>query len=91
MDLPLVLIEAMLLARPVIVATATAAAELCEGSAALAVVPEAEAIAHTLAGLLDSTSARAELGARARDAALARFDPISVASAYEALYDALLA
>jgi phosphatidylinositol alpha-1,6-mannosyltransferase len=91
MDLPLVLIEAMLLARPVIVAQATAAAELCDGSAALAVVPEVEAIAAALTGLLESANARAELGVRARDAALARFDPISVASAYEALYDELLA
>lgn len=90
MDLPLVLIEAMLLTRPVVVAEGTAAAELSDGGAALAVAPDPEAIAAGIARLLDDAKARTELGARARSSALERFHPTNVASAYEALYDELL-
>jgi glycosyltransferase involved in cell wall biosynthesis len=90
MDLPLVLIEAMLLGRPVITASGTPAAELCEDGAALAVTPDVEATAAALARLLDDADERSALGSRARAAALLRFDPALVASAYEAVYDELL-
>jgi len=90
MDLPLVLIEAMWLARPVVVAEATPASELAEGGAALAVAPQVASLAHALDRLLSSPSARLELGARARATAQARFHPAHVAAAYEALYDELL-
>jgi glycosyltransferase involved in cell wall biosynthesis len=90
MDLPLVLIEAMLLERPVITAAGTPAAELCEGDAALAVTPDVAATTAALARLLGDTAERRALGARARAQALARFDPAAVAGAYEALYDELL-
>jgi phosphatidylinositol alpha-1,6-mannosyltransferase len=90
MDLPLVLIEAMLLERAVIVGEGTPAAELCEGGAALATAIDGKAVAQHVARLLDSASERAQLGVRAREAALARHHPAVVASAYEALYDELL-
>jgi len=90
MDLPLVLIEAMLLGRAVVVAEGTPAAELCDGDAAVAVPADADAVAHAISGLLRDPQGRAQLGARARAAALARHHPAVVASAYEALYDELL-
>jgi glycosyltransferase involved in cell wall biosynthesis len=90
MDLPLVLIEAMLLARPVILAQDTPAAELAEGDAAVAVAAEVGATAAAIGRLLGDGAERAALGQRARAAALARYQPDNVASAYEALYDELL-
>jgi glycosyltransferase involved in cell wall biosynthesis len=90
MDLPLVLIEAMLLARPVVVAEQTPAAELGEGGAAVVANPEPDSLAHSIEVLLKDSNARTALGVRARSFALERFDPISVASQYENLYDELL-
>jgi phosphatidylinositol alpha-1,6-mannosyltransferase len=90
MDLPLVLIEAMLLERAVVVGVGTPAAELCDDGAALASALEPDAVAQHIARLLDNASERAEFGARARAAALARHHPAVVASAYEDLYDELL-
>jgi glycosyltransferase involved in cell wall biosynthesis len=90
MDLPLVLIEAMLLGRAVVVATGTAAAELAEDDAALSVAADVDATAHGIGQLLGDAGERARLGTRARRAALERFDPAGVACAYEALYDELL-
>ena len=91
MDLPLVLIEAMLLERPVLTFEGTPAAELCEGGAALAVGREPDGIAACIARLLAAPEERAALGARARAAALERYRPAVVAAAYETLYDELLA
>jgi phosphatidylinositol alpha-1,6-mannosyltransferase len=90
MDLPLVLIEAMLLGRPVITASGTPAAELCDDGAALAVAPEVDATIASLARLLDDEAERRTLGERARSAALSRFHPAKVAEAYAAVYDELL-
>ncbi len=90
MDLPLVLIEAMLLERAVLVGEGTPAAELCDGGAAIATAIDSDAVAQQIARLLDSASERTQLGARARAAALERHHPAVVASAYEALYDELL-
>ncbi len=90
MDLPLVLIEAMLLERPVLTFEGTPAAELCEGDAALAVGPDPADIASRVARLLSSPQERVALGARARAAALERYRPAVVAAAYETLYDELL-
>jgi phosphatidylinositol alpha-1,6-mannosyltransferase len=89
MDLPLVLIEAMWLARPIVVARGTPAAELVEDGAGLAVPPEVEALAEVLGGLVAVPDQRTALGARARERA-DRYHPARVASAYEALYDELL-
>jgi len=90
MDLPLVLIEAMLLGRAVLVSEGTPAAELCEGEAALCAPASPEATAVLADRLLGDARERAALGARARAAALERYHPAVVASAYEDLYDELL-
>lgn len=90
MDYPLVLLEAMSLARPVIVARGTPAAELCEGEAACAVDANADALADSLCTLLDDAQAREELGARATSAVLTRYTAAVMAQQYEAVYDALL-
>jgi phosphatidylinositol alpha-1,6-mannosyltransferase len=87
-DLPIVLIESMWMARPVIVAAGAPAEELAEGGGALAI--GADALADEIALLLGSSARRAALGARAREVASARYDPSVVARAYESLYDGLL-
>lgn len=90
MDYPLVLLEAMALARPVIVARATPAAELCRDDAALAVEPSAEHVASTLLALFEDSAERARLGARAHDAVRAHYSADVMAARYEELYDRLL-
>jgi glycosyltransferase involved in cell wall biosynthesis len=90
MDLPLVLLEAMWLARPVLVASASPAAELGDDGAALAVDPDPAALADALRSLIDDAERRAVLGERARKAAEARFHPARMAREYEALYDRVL-
>jgi glycosyltransferase involved in cell wall biosynthesis len=90
MDYPLVLLEAMALARPVIVATGTPAAELTEAGGALAVEPDAEALTAALAPLFGDTDARTRLGTAARNQALSAFTRARMARDYELLYDALL-
>jgi phosphatidylinositol alpha-1,6-mannosyltransferase len=89
MDYPLVLLEAMALARPVVVATGTPAEELADGGAALAVAPNSESVAEALGTLLSDTPRREALGTRARETALAEYDRSRMARAYETLYDAL--
>jgi len=77
------------LARPVLVALGTPAAELAEGDAALAIAPEHRALAAALAHWLSNPSEREALGMRARSAALSRHDRAAMAAAYEAVYDEL--
>ena len=89
MDYPLVLLEAMALARPVVVAEGTPAAELADGGAARAVAPNSDAVAEALSTLIADAAYREALGARAREAALAEYDRTRMAHAYEALYDSL--
>jgi glycosyltransferase involved in cell wall biosynthesis len=91
MDYPLVLLEAMSLGQPVVVARGSAAAELCAADAALATDASPEALAATLGGVLaDADGARA-LGERARAAVRLRYSHAVMAQAYESLYDRLLA
>jgi glycosyltransferase involved in cell wall biosynthesis len=90
MDLPLVLIEAMMLGKPVLTTQTTAAAELSEDDAAVAVPFDVEAVASALGRLLTDGHERARLGQRAREAALSRFHPSIMATAYEKVYDELL-
>jgi len=90
MDLPLVVIEAMLLERCALVAAGTPAAELAVDDAALAVTPEVDAIAEAVSSLLEDDARRAAIGRAARAHALARFAPTRVAAEYESLYDELL-
>ncbi len=90
MDLPLVLLEAMALARPVVVVTGVPSAELADDGGALALPPDVSALTMTVRDLLESTDARTRLGERAREIAQTRHDPGTVAHAYETVYDALL-
>jgi phosphatidylinositol alpha-1,6-mannosyltransferase len=85
MDYPLVLLEAMALARPVVVASGTPAAELAEGGAARAVAPDVDAVAEALGALVSDAAYREELGARARETVLADTTAHRMARAYEAL------
>jgi glycosyltransferase involved in cell wall biosynthesis len=89
MDLPLVLIEAMWMARAVLVVDGSPAAELAEGGAAHLARPGADGVAEGLGALRDPTR-RAQLGAAAREAAAARYHPEAMVRAYEAIYDELL-
>jgi phosphatidylinositol alpha-1,6-mannosyltransferase len=91
MDYPLVLLEAMSLQRPVIVAKGSAAEELSEGDAALAVEARVDALAALLAALVDDPARRLALGARAARSVEERYTYKTMARAYEALYDRLLA
>jgi hypothetical protein len=90
MDYPLVLLEAMSLARPVLVARGSAAEELVEGEAALAVTPSADALAAELSRLLDDAALREALGQRAATAVHERYAHRAMAAAYERVYDELL-
>lgn len=84
MDLPLVLLEAMWLARSVIVAADGPAAELAESGGAWAVGRDPEALGEQIDVLLEDGEA---LGAAARGAAEAHFHPSRMVAAYERLYD----
>jgi glycosyltransferase involved in cell wall biosynthesis len=90
MDYPLVLLEAMSLARPVVVASGSAAEELCEGGGALALAPDADALTDGLSRLLDDEHAREQLGEAARGTVCERYLPTNMARAYERAYDELL-
>ena len=90
MDYPLVLLEAMSMERAVVVASGTPAEELAEGDAAIAVAPDAEAVAACVGRLLDDPDARAAFGRAGRARVLADHDPSVMARAYEQLYDALV-
>ena len=90
MDYPLVLLEAMALARPIVVCEGTPAAELARHEGAVATRASPAAVAEALAALLSDTAQREALGAAARRAALAHYGRSGMARAYETLYAALL-
>lgn len=90
MDYPLVLLEAMSLSRAVVVAKGSAAEELCEGGAAVAVEPNSEALAATLGQLLQDDERRRAIGSAAVRAVRERYTYQAMAQAYEGLYDRLL-
>jgi glycosyltransferase involved in cell wall biosynthesis len=90
MDLPLVLIEAMLLERAVLVLEGTAAAELSDDGGARACPADIAALTGVSQELLGDAALRTALGARARAAALERYRPQAIAAQYESLYDELL-
>ncbi len=87
MDYPLVLLEAMSLARTVVVARDTPAAELCADDAARATEADPEALASLLTSLLTDGEARAQLGRRAVVAVQTRYSHEVMARHYEAAYD----
>lgn len=88
-DLPIVLIEAMWSARPVIVARGSVAEELADDGGAVAIDTDRDALVAALRAWRDDAE-RARAGARARSAAFERHHPARVASRYEALYDEVL-
>ncbi|TFH32001.1 MAG: hypothetical protein E4H00_02325 [Myxococcales bacterium] len=89
MDYPLVALESMCLARPVLVGMGTPSAELAEGGGAVAVEADGEALAVAIDTLCADEVACTEVGARARALATSRFSPREVAGAYELLYEEL--
>ncbi len=89
-DLPIVLIEAMWRARPIVVAAQSAAEELCEDGGARAVAATPESLVDAVSHWLEDDDARRAAGARARTCAAQRFHPSVMAAAYEALYDEVL-
>jgi glycosyltransferase involved in cell wall biosynthesis len=90
MDYPLVLLEAMSLGRPVLVAEGSAAAELCETGGAAASAVDPEALLVTLRGLFDSAERRAQLGERGHVAVRTHYGFEAMARNYEQLYDRLV-
>ncbi|HEY6880934.1 MAG TPA: glycosyltransferase, partial [Polyangiales bacterium] len=90
MDYPLVLLEAMSLGRAVVVARGSAAEELAADDAARAVEASPDALASEFTRLLADDADRLQLGARARERVMMRYGHMSMAAAYEALYDELL-
>ncbi len=90
MDYPLVLLEAMSMERPTVVAEGTAAAELAEQGGARLVDGDPAQIAALFDEILDDEAAREALGEAARSHVLANHLPAAMARRYEALYDELL-
>ena len=86
MDYPLVALESMCLARPVLVGAGTPSAELADGGGAVVVETDGEALAAAIESLSSNEGACAEMGAKARTLATSRFSPQEVAAAYELLY-----
>ena len=83
MDYPLVVLEAMAMARPVLVAQKTPVAELAEGGGVLAVDAQTDSLAAQVEHLLGDEAARRALGERARKQVARDFDPLAIARRYE--------
>jgi glycosyltransferase involved in cell wall biosynthesis len=103
MDYPLVVLEAMALGRPVVVASSTPAAELVHfhvedgesdaSSATPAAVPSEltrESLRQTVNALLTDTARRTALGHAARRLVTTHFTPAVMARHYERIYQQLL-
>lgn len=89
MDYPLVALESMCLARPVLVGKGTPSAELAEEGGAIAVETEGEAVAEAIESLSVDEAAYRGVGDKARALVTSKFSPQEVAAAYEMLYDEL--
>ena len=87
MDYPLVALEAMCLARPVLVGKETPSAELAEDGGAVAVETNGEALAEAIESLSADQASYSEVGQTARALATSKFSPQEVAAAYELLYE----
>jgi glycosyltransferase involved in cell wall biosynthesis len=87
MDYPLVALESMCLARPVLVGKGTPSAELAEGGGAVAVETSGEALAESIENLSADGASYAEIARKARALATSKFSPQEVAAAYELLYE----
>lgn len=90
MDLPLVLIEAMSLGRPVLIAQGTPAEELAENRGAIAVAPQREAISIATRNLLEQVDERKKIGEIAHRVFEEQYRPDRMASAYERVYRRVL-
>ncbi len=88
-DLPLVLIEAMWLGRPVVVAEGSSAADLAEADGAELCALDAEAVGAAIGQLLEGAEHARRRSEAGRRAATTRYHPDTMAGAYEALYDEL--
>lgn len=88
-DHPLVLLEAMHLARPVLVTRGTAAFELAEEGGALGSALDADALASVIDGLVSDPGALARASDAARSHAAGRTRE-AMARSYAAIYDELL-
>ena len=87
MDYPLVALESMCLARPVLVAKGTPSAELSEGGGAVDVETSGEALAEAIERLSADQAATDAVGRKARALVTSKFSPQAVAEAYEVLYE----
>ena len=87
MDYPLVALESMCLARPVLVGKGTPSEELAEDGGAVAVETNGEALAAAIERLSADGASRTEVGQTARALATSKFSPQEVAAAYERLYE----
>jgi len=87
MDYPLVALESMCLARPVLVGKGTPSAELAEGGGAVAVETSGEALAEAIERLSADEAAIHAVGRKARALVTSKFSPEVVAEAYEVLYE----
>lgn len=90
MDYPLVILEAMMLERPVLVSRGTAAEELAAENSACVVSLHAEEIAAALTSLMEHRDARERFAHNGRAHVLSHFSPPQMAAQYEKLYDTLL-
>lgn len=88
-DVPLVLLEALSLGRPVLVAAGSSAAVLADEGAAVAASPTPAALGEALRDLWGSAERRAALGRRGRELVQTRHDPTAVAEQHRMLYEAL--
>lgn len=92
MDLPLVVLESLLLGVPAIVAKGTAAEELCVSGGVVALPPgDGAGLADVLGALGEDPSRRAELAVAGARWVASSCSPAAVASRYESLYDRVLA
>ncbi len=90
MDVPLTLLEAMLLGRPVVVSDLPPLRELEPDRTGASVPPgDSLALAHAVGTLLASSDRRAEAGEAGRRLVLDRFSAEEMACSYESLYERL--
>ena len=87
MDYPLVALESMCLARPVLVGKGTPSAELADDGGAVAVETSGEALAEAIESLSANDASMRAVGHRARALVTSKFAPQAVADAYEVLYE----
>ncbi len=88
MDIPLVVLEGMMQARPVVVHERAPAAELCRGGA-LTTSGNPDDLAQTLQKLAEDAPWREQLGQQLRTYALDHHSPAVCASEYEKIYSDL--